>query len=148
MTVVVGAHHLRIRRTLRGEGAGLTIVPNPQWQQGLAGSIRVGVSNLSGEASGVLILLSDQPRVSVQDIQKLARRWRAQPSRIFAARYAGIAGAPAIFPRRHWRRLKQLKGDQGAGKLLRQLPINTVEISAAAFDVDTLDDLRQRVPRR
>ena len=51
---------------------------------------------------------------------------------------------PACFPAGWLSRLAQLTGDQGAGKLLRDLPpAQLVEASGLLPDIDTPESLRQ-----
>ena len=95
------------------------------------------------EAKGLLVMLVDQPLISVDDLTRLAVGWRAAPDLPAASAYGGIVGVPAIFPRSCFADLLQLQGDQGAKSLLQDYAEKTiVDIAAAAFDIDTEEDLR------
>jgi CTP:molybdopterin cytidylyltransferase MocA len=139
--VVVGAHALRLRGVLRRTGAPSIVVHNSGWSTGLAGSLQAGLSALPAAAQAALICLSDQPNVDTAALCRLIAAWRRRPRALAAARYAGRVGVPAILPRRTWRSIAALRGDEGARALLRgQSNLTIVEIPEAAFDVDTPAD--------
>jgi CTP:molybdopterin cytidylyltransferase MocA len=50
---------------------------------------------------------------------------------------------PAVLPRRRWRALRVLQGDEGARRLLRDGRVTPVEMPEAALDVDTPADLQR-----
>jgi molybdenum cofactor cytidylyltransferase len=61
-----------------------------------------------------------------------------------AARYEGRIGVPAVLPRRHWRALKALQGDQGARALLRgSKELTLVDMPEASLDIDTPADVEK-----
>ena len=74
-------------------------------------------------------------------MKRLIVAWRRCPGVPAAARYAGRAGVPAVLPRRHWREVRALRGDEGARALLRDRRVTLVEMPEAALDVDTPQDL-------
>jgi molybdenum cofactor cytidylyltransferase len=94
-----------------------TIVINQEWREGLASSIRAGIARLQGTCAGALLLLADQPAVSVEDLRRLEGTWRRQPLHIAAASTAAprTAGhlSRSLFPQ-----LGRLRGDGGTRALL------------------------------
>ena len=141
LIVVLGAGAGKLAPLLRHSPG--SIVVNHDWREGLASSIRLGVGRLPAACTGVMLVLADQAAVSADDLKRLAGTWRKQPQYIAAALYAGICGAPAIFPRSLFRELGQLRGDAGAQALLRRNAdrIIRVPMPSAALDVDTPEDL-------
>lgn len=141
LIVVLGAQAAELAPLLK-HSAGCVVV-NHEWREGIASSIRAGVARLPAACSGVMLLLADQPAVTVDDLKRLAGAWRRQPHCIAAARYAGTMGVPAIFPRALFRDLSELRGDVGARPLLRRHQDRVVGVSMerAAIDVDTPEDL-------
>jgi molybdenum cofactor cytidylyltransferase len=139
--VVLGAHAAEIMPVLRHSAA--SIVINRNWSEGLASSVRAGVTRLPGSCAGAMLLLADQVAVSAADLVRLAGAWLRQPDYIVAAQYAGIVGAPTIFPRSSFAALARLRGDHGAQALLRGHPdrVVRVPVARAAADIDTPDDL-------
>ena len=140
--VVTGAHRAPVEACLAGAPA--TLVYNPAWRQGMGGSIAAGVAALPAPADAVLLMLADQPALKGADLARLCAAWLQSPGEPVAAVHAGGTGAPAIFPRMWWPRLKALEGDTGARDLLRHDPgLRTVAIPDAALDVDTEAQLAQ-----
>lgn len=143
VVVVVGAYPHRVRGAARRAGGGTRIVTNPAWREGMSGSLRVGLKSLPRSAAAALVLVVDQPRVTLADLRRLVAAWAARRGRLTASAYSGRLGIPAILPRRHWSRATRASGDVGARDVLRSpdLCVTAVAMPAAAFDVDTRDDL-------
>ena len=143
--VVLGAHSLRLRALLARNYAGIPVVKNASWQDGIAGSLVAGVGAVPREARGVLVLLSDQPDLRAASLQRLVDAWQRRPGQPVAAGYAGDFGVPAILPRRLWPQLRSLEGDTGAKAVLRSASsrMRIVTMPEAAFDVDTSEDRRR-----
>ena len=141
LIVVVGAASLRVSLAVRRTRCGAHIVPNPDWNLGMATSLREGLAAVPRSARAALVLLVDQPRVGTAALQRLIVAWRQRPGVPAAAGYAGSTGVPAVLPRRRWRALRALRGDEGARALLRDGRVTIVEMPEAALDVDTPADL-------
>jgi molybdenum cofactor cytidylyltransferase len=141
VSVVLGAHANELAPLLAHSPA--TIVVNRHWESGIASSIRAGLERLPGTVDGVLMVLADQPAISVEDLRRLVGAWRRQPDYIAAARYGATVGAPAIFPRWCLRELAELRGDRGAHPLLMRHGARMVRVPmiSAATDIDTPEDL-------
>lgn len=142
--VVLGSGALRLRAMLRRVHRHCNVVANPQWQSGLASSMRVGLDALPPDAEAVLFLLSDQPRVDAAGLRRLVAAWSRRPALPAAAAYAGRVGVPAIIPRRAWPLLRAQTGDTGARAVLQSAArITIVELPEAESDVDTPADLER-----
>ena len=141
VTVVLGARAAELAPLLRHSP--VSIVINRDWPEGLASSIRAGVTRLPGTCTGVMLVLADQAAVTAEDLKRLAAAWRRQPDYIAAALYRATTGVPAIFPRSCFSDLAELRGDVGARVVLRRNPdrIVRVPMQSAAFDLDTPEDL-------
>jgi molybdenum cofactor cytidylyltransferase len=139
--VVLGAHAVELAPLLKHTPA--SIVINHHWRKGIGSSIRAGVERLPATCTGVMLVLADQAAVSAEDLQRLASTWRRQTDSITAALYAGTVGVPAIFPRSHFGKLADLRGDVGARKLLHRSNNHLVRVpmESAALDIDTPEDL-------
>lgn len=141
VTVVIGAHAGEITRLLAHSPA--SVVVNRQWQEGLASSIRCGLAALPPACEAVLILLGDQVAVTADDLKRLVSAWNEQDNMIAAATYDQHVGVPAIFPRMCFPELTQLRGDQGARRLIERNGDRLVRVAMpnAAVDLDTPQDL-------
>jgi len=91
---------------------------------------------------GALILVCDQPYITVDLINQLIRVQKKSGKPIAASAYENIAGTPAIFHQSFFTELTSLQGDKGAGKILKQVPdsIATVDFPLGSFDIDTQED--------
>ena len=139
--VVLGARAEELAPLLSHSPA--SIVINRDWREGLASSIRAGVTHLPAACSGVMLLLADQAAVTAEDLRRLASAWRRQTSYVAAAVYGATVGVPAIFPRAAFGDLMQLRGDQGARALIQRNPDRVVRVpmESAGVDIDTPEDL-------
>jgi molybdenum cofactor cytidylyltransferase len=144
VVVVVGAQAEKIRPVLAQ--LPVLITENPAWAEGMAASVRAGVTTLqqfSRALDGALIALCDQPAFSTDVVAQLVAAQRATGRSIVAARYAGRHGAPALFLREHFATLTHLTGEEGARALLNDYPerIASVDLPALAMDLDTPADV-------
>jgi molybdenum cofactor cytidylyltransferase len=146
VSVVLGAHAADLAPLLRHSPA--SIVINRDWSEGMASSIRAGVSRLPGSCGGVMLVLADQAAVTSEDLRRLAASWRRQPEYIIAAQYGVTLGAPAIFPASYFRDLMELRGDRGAQSLFKRNPDRVVRVpmDSASIDIDTPEDLLRLDP--
>jgi len=141
VSVVLGAHAAELTPLLTHSQA--LIVINRDWREGIASSIRAGVSRLPPSCNAVLLMLADQAAITAEDLKRLVSAWRRQPDYIVAARYGMTTGVPAVFPRSVFSDLAALRGDTGARALLQRNPDRVVRVpmASAAIDIDTPEDL-------
>jgi len=105
---------------------------NPDWQNGMAGSLRIGiqhVAQLAKPPKAIMVLLCDQ----VLETQLAV-----------AAGYNTIEGVPAIFDFETLRSFGEEAGDFGARYLIKRLKkegqLAVFALPAAAMDLDTPED--------
>jgi molybdenum cofactor cytidylyltransferase len=141
VTVVLGANAAELAPLLRHSPASVAI--NREWSEGIASSIREGLTHTPSTADGVMIALADQAAVSTEDLRRLTGVWRRAPASIATAQYAGTIGVPAIFPRWCFRELNELRGDRGAQVLLHRHVDRLVRLPmpSAELDIDRPEDL-------
>lgn len=143
IVVVLGAHADAIRPLLATRP--VLIAENPAWSEGMASSLRAGVSLLqqfSRSIEAVLIALCDQPAFSAATVDRFVETQRATRRSIVASHYSGRNGAPALFLREHFAALTSLVGEEGARALLNQSAdrVAAVDLPEFAIDLDTPDD--------
>lgn len=140
IVVVLGAGADEI---LRGcDLAGAETVLHPDWAQGMASSLRVGVAALADRVEAVIVMTCDQPAVTPEHLRELMLVCgrEAQLERVaIASSYAGRNGVPACFPGRMIQQLLRLEGDEGARALLMNAP--AVPLPGGDMDVDTPESL-------
>jgi len=118
------------------------IIENPLWQQGMATSVRAGVSAASA-FDAILLLTCDQPAVTPFHLAQLLVA-SGEGKHIAASTYAERTGIPAIFPQKYFSDLLALEGDQGARNLLRehQHEVVKVVLENGELDLDTPESLQ------
>jgi molybdenum cofactor cytidylyltransferase len=146
--VVLGAHADEIAGAV-DLGRARTVL-NPDYEEGMSSSLRVGVAALGESVGRLMVILGDQPDVSAEMIDDLLTLQRHSGLPVAALNVGGLLLPPAIFERRLWPELRALTGDAGCRELIRsrpqvvaQLPIPTAV--GTWTDVDTLADY-QRLP--
>jgi molybdenum cofactor cytidylyltransferase len=125
------------------QALGLTLVPNPNANRGLASSLACALAAAEAtEAEALIILLADMPLVTAQHVEALIEAHQANPNAIIASESAGIPMPPAIFPRARWPQLQAGQGDTGARALLRDA-VRVPADPATMIDIDTVADLER-----
>ena len=138
VVLVTGAVELAVSPTTFADTS-VTVVHNPLWKTGMAGSLQVGLNTarqLGAEA--VVVGLADQPLVTESAWRLLA----ASHSPIAVATYDHKRGNPVRLHAELWDAIPTT-GDEGARSLLRIYPelVEEVSCKGSSSDVDTLDDL-------
>jgi molybdenum cofactor cytidylyltransferase len=135
VVVVLGQAYVKILADSRLEDA--VPVINDKWSEGMASSIRLGVSTLgfvAKDAEGVVLMTCDQPAVTAKHLTLLMLRQEVK-----ASRYAGRNGVPAYFPKKYFSQLMALTGDAGARTLLAQARYE--DLAHGELDIDSVEDL-------
>ena len=143
LLVVTGPSDRQVRSALDGIPA--SFLPNPEWESGIASSIRLAAAELAArKASAALFLLADQPHLDAASLRQLFARRAETGAAAVCASYPEGAGVPALLDASLFPLLSTLSGDVGAREILRKLPRVTelVELPATRLrDVDTPADL-------
>jgi molybdenum cofactor cytidylyltransferase len=120
------------------EGTPARAVFNPDWEEGMASSLRAGLSALPAGSAGALFLACDQPAVTEALVARILAAWDGRP---VACAYAGVRGIPALLPAGDFPRILALRGDRGARALLQGPGVVVVPFPEGAWDVDRPGDL-------
>lgn len=142
LVAVVGAARAEVIAALAG--LPLRIVANPSYLAGQSTSLRAGVAALGPDVDAAVVLLGDQPFVTVEIVGRIVAEWRASGAAIVAPVYAGQRGNPVLFDRAVFADLLAIQGDQGARAVLAADPsrVRLVHFDDARplADVDTPED--------
>lgn len=132
-------------RPPRRTEAELRRVVNPHPEEGLASSLRIGLSALGPDSAAVVILLGDMPWVGPGTIRALVEAFRRDPECPCVPVHEGSRGNPVLWPASFFPALEGLEGDRGARDLLaapevslREVPVDDPGIHR---DVDTPGEL-------
>ena len=122
---------------------GINVVTVDDFGSGCSSSLRAALTLVSAEATGIVLMLGDQPAVSPTTVERLVE---ARSAPIVVCRYYDGIGHPFWLSRRTFRALSRLHGDKGVWKLIEcgrfavhELPVK----GSVPPDVDTWDDYRR-----
>ena len=139
--VVVGYRNAEVRAALAGDD--VTVVENPEWEEGIASSLRTALTALIPltDVDAVAVGLADQPLVGSEAYQRVA----AVDGEMVVATYDGQPGNPVKLARSLWSQAMELRGDAGARVLMRDRVVDWVDCTdtGSAADIDTLEDLER-----
>lgn len=121
------------------------VVENPHWQEGMGGSIATGIkaiNSYSNQLEAVVLMLCDQPFVSVALINQIVESYHLTKHAIVASEYQGTWGVPALFNYTLFGDLLNLKSAAGAKKVMSKYStdVYSVAFSKGVIDIDTPGD--------
>jgi molybdenum cofactor cytidylyltransferase len=143
VVVILGGNAEVIQSTLTGQP--VPVVYNPDWQEGMASSIRLGISELQKALPNItsaVLMLCDQPFADAAILNQLIQKKMATGKSIIASAFDGTIGSPALFDHSHFAELLRLAGSDGAKKLLVKYAeeLATIPFLLGAIDIDTVGD--------
>ena len=149
--VVLGAHFEEIIETVDLTDCG--VIENPEWSEGIASSLRVGLDALTqmSRAEAALIVIGDQPDIDPKLVDEIVATFMRSPAPVVIPKYRYTWGNPVMVDRSLWPRLMSLEGDEGAQRLFHAHPEWVEEVwtdHLPARDVDTEADLAELRPRQ
>jgi molybdenum cofactor cytidylyltransferase len=135
----------------------LTIIENPNYQQGMSTSLHMGLQTLTNIRdnnhqsadlpTSTVILLGDQPLMTTSIIDRLIATRETSGKAIIVPLYHGKRGNPVLFTADLFPELMTVTGDEGGRSVIMRHPqdIATVEVSevAASSDIDTWEAYQQ-----
>ena len=127
------------------EVMGAQVVVNPDWQTGMASSLRCGLAAMPPQAEAVVVALVDQPWVGPEAVRRLVAAHR-QGAVAAVAAYDGVPRNPVLLAREVWADVAAtLDGDVGARPWLdsHRSEVSVVECgdTGRPDDIDTPADL-------
>ena len=118
------------------------IIENPEWEEGIASSLRAVLTALTPrpDVDAVCVGLADQPLVGAEAYRRVA----AADGELVVPTYDGQPGNPVKLARSLWPEALELRGDVGARALARDRGVRIdCTGTGSAADVDTLEDLER-----
>ena len=146
VVVVLGANAEMIRDHIKD--LDVVLVDNPDWQEGMASSIRSGINSFTEfapDTEGIILMVCDQPHVTSSLLNEIITAHKRTGKPIVASSYEATFGPPVFFHRSLFDELLQLKGDIGARSIVRQ-HTDEVEVTPfpeGVFDIDTEADFKK-----
>lgn len=149
--VVLGSHLEAILDGVDLEGC--NVIENPEWEEGIASSIRVALDALTqlSRAEAALFVIGDQPDIDPTVVSEVVAAFAESPAPVVIPKYRYTWGNPVVVDRSLWGRLMSLEGDEGAQRLFRAHPEWVEEVWTDQLpprDIDTEADLTELRPRQ
>jgi molybdenum cofactor cytidylyltransferase len=145
IVLVLGASAEAIRRQLpQSLLEGLKVVVNQAYRQGMASSLREGLSALDPQTGGALIILGDQPFVRPQTLHQIMAGYHRSGAQIVIPSYQGKRGNPVLLSRSVFPEVMALEGDTGCRAIfsnhLNAILKVEVEDPGILLDIDNQHD--------
>lgn len=142
VVVVTGHEAGAIRQALAGRA--VAFVHNADFAQGMAGSLRTGLTALPAMIDGVLICLADMPDITAAHLKRIAAAFDpAGDTPVCVPVRDGRRGNPVLLGRKVFPQIAALAGDVGARRLIADHPEWVREVAmdddAIFADLDTAD---------
>jgi molybdenum cofactor cytidylyltransferase len=143
--VVTGHERERVEAALKS--LPVQFVHNPDFAQGLGGSVRTGIAAVPAAADGAIVCLGDMPQVDAALIDRLIAAFAPEQGALAVVPTSeGQRGNPVLWSRRFFADLMAIEGDVGARNLINRYGEAVVEVpvtsKGALVDVDTPEALR------
>ncbi|MGO3933192.1 nucleotidyltransferase family protein, partial [Rhodopseudomonas pseudopalustris] len=147
--VITGHQSAEVAAAL--SGLKVTLVHNPEFAQGIASSLKAGITAVPSDAAGAVVCLGDMPLVGPGLIDRLIGAFAPDRGALIVVPVSGgRRGNPVLWSRRFFAELLTLDGDVGArhliGKHSEAVAEVAVEGEGAFLDIDTpqaLDDMQR-----
>jgi molybdenum cofactor cytidylyltransferase len=142
--VVTGHQADDVQKALHG--LKVTFAHNPDFAEGLAGSVKAGIAAVPNSADGAVICLGDMPLIEARLIDRMIESFAPDRGNLIVVPVSdGRRGNPVLWSRRFFNELMTLDGDIGArhliakhGEAVAEVP---VEGHSAFLDIDTPEAL-------
>jgi molybdenum cofactor cytidylyltransferase/nicotine blue oxidoreductase len=134
--VVLGARAPEVWQ--RADLDGAVVLVNPEWETGMASSLRTGLDGLHawpGQVDAALVVLVDMPGITPAALARLAAE--AVPDALAVATYDGVRAHPVLLGREHWAGVAATAtGDEGARRYLAAHDVVEIDCTGLADPVD------------
>ncbi len=146
VSVVLGAHMELILPQI--DTTDVHVFLNSDWESGMASSLRCGLKYTlreEPELQSVLVLVVDQPFVTLDLINEFLAVYQDKEAPLVAAHYNDVYGVPALFDRKFFPELLDQKGHTGARKLIQahKKTLVAIPFPQGALDIDTEKDWKR-----
>lgn len=145
----------------------LVIVNNKKWQEGMSSSISAGIAELPADIDAAMIILVDQWQLNVTELKLMISKWRQNvdkninniiicgchlsdssnddPNQRSKISKQKLKGPPTIFPKKYFKQLIELTGNNGAKSLFEthKGSLETFDYPEAFIDLDTPEQLQE-----
>lgn len=141
--VVTGSNHDLIEKELNLPE--VTFAFNSDWENGMSSSIVKGIKELlllNPDCEQCILAVCDQPFVTNAVFENLITQANKTKKGIAASAYSQTLGTPVLFRKKYFQELLELKGQEGAKKLIKKYTEDVVSVlfEKGNIDIDTEED--------
>jgi CTP:molybdopterin cytidylyltransferase MocA len=141
--VVLGSDAEAVAADLRGDA---TIVIDPEWAEGFAASLRVGLDTIDRgpEVDAVIVARGDQPGIDRSIVERLVAAWAEDRPNAVIPKYRYARGYPVVLGEDLRHRLMGVEGDIGLVDFLGSHQDRVTEIwfdRLPPLEIMSVDDL-------
>ncbi|SMD45056.1 molybdenum cofactor cytidylyltransferase [Aquiflexum balticum DSM 16537] len=140
--LVIGANFELIKKEV--QDTNVDIVINHVWETGMASGMQMGLNFLDNKIAPdqVILMLCDQPFVDSELLNNMIGKQTVTSKGIIACHYNGTFGVPALFTSKYFPELIELRGSEGAKKVIYAHldDMEKMDFPNAAIDIDTPED--------
>lgn len=141
IVVVLGAKSKSVSKSITDRPENLIVVTNRKWKSGQSSSLISGIKKLlKRNLDGAIILLVDQPQVGHKHLKNLLDSFYSSKKPMAITRFGDHVSPPTVIGNELFGDILQLRGDEGARKLLRKYDHEEVVSGEELFDIDTVED--------
>jgi molybdenum cofactor cytidylyltransferase len=144
VVLVLGASAEAIREQLGAVLGKAKVAVNPEYETGMASSLRAGFAALSPDIEAALIVLGDQPFVRPVTLDRIVEEYRQTQARILIPLHEGVRGNPILLDSSLFAEAMALKGDVGCrtifGKHHEGIAYVEVNDPGVLLDIDNRED--------
>ncbi len=150
VVVVTGHQAEAVKMAL--DGLPVAWTHNPEFADGLAGSLKAGLAALPAQVDGVLVCLGDMPTLTADHMKRIVAAFNPLEGRgICVPTFHGKRGNPVLLGSQFFAEMRGLAGDSGARSLFARHDELVCEVAmpddAVLTDVDTAEALARVVER-
>lgn len=145
VVVVTGHRDSDVQAALAGRQ--VLFAHNPQYREGMASSVKTGISALGDDAVACLIALVDQPEIDIEVFNLVIDTYRKESPLIVLPTYAGRRGHPILLDLKLKDEILEMDPRLGLRQIVNSHPDESrfVEVSTETIllDFDTPEDYRR-----
>ena len=122
--IMLGHEHTKIKQLIL-KSKKISLVINKNYKKGMSTSIKLGLTNITKNNKGFMIVQSDMPFIRSSHINKIHTSLLKKNNLVHVLRYKKRIGNPIGFNISIINKFKKIKGDIGAKYIVKKLTKNT-----------------------
>lgn len=145
--VVLGAHREKIEKKIKDFS--IKIVVNPNFKNDMLSSVQCGFRALPEDVEASLVILGDQPEISIALINKIVEAYKKSKKGIVLPVYRKNRGHPVLIDMKYQGEIEDLNPDLGLRNLVYKHAEDILEVEVKTpsilQDIDTIEDYNREL---